>query len=66
MQSAEKWQKVLWKAQEYEDNHVDKTFLDGMEKNRNIKEFEVFDTLIKKYAALVLGPGQLFRQEMWN
>ncbi|KAL3896050.1 MAG: hypothetical protein SGCHY_004329, partial [Lobulomycetales sp.] len=47
-----RWQKVLWKDQpDYADNHVDMSFLEGMEKNANFTEYS--------YRDLVLASGAL-------
>jgi phosphatidylinositol glycan class C protein len=50
-----KWRKILWKEHpDFPDNHVDKSFLDGLEKNTNISDFE--------YPALVFASGAITQQ----
>ena len=35
------WERVLWKKQPYEDNYVDRTFLESLVKNANVRESDV-------------------------
>jgi hypothetical protein len=50
-----KWKKILWQEQpDFADNHVDKSFLDGLEKNTNISDFE--------YPSLVFASGAITQQ----
>lgn len=48
------WKKVLWKEQDFADNHVDQSFLDGLEKNSNVSIFT--------YPSLVYASGAIIQQ----
>jgi hypothetical protein len=55
------WERVLWKKQPYEDNYVDRTFLESLVKNANVRESDVVQ-IIKDSLAVAqhLGGTVLF------
>ncbi|XP_033124297.1 phosphatidylinositol N-acetylglucosaminyltransferase subunit C-like [Anneissia japonica] len=45
--TAAKWEKVLYKKQDFPDNYVDKSFLHEMKKNVNIKTYEYWNVVLE-------------------
>jgi phosphatidylinositol glycan class C protein len=41
-----KWKKILYQKQEFEDNYVDSSFLNLMQKNVNVKELQYWEVVV--------------------